>query len=449
MNSHFPAARKLAVACTLSLSVSGCFTMAGAPELDLMIFGGAAAALGVSMLATNALDNRASSNSGKVSMGTVSSNLPANNGEPVLEDPQAAFYYQRLRSFFADNPSTATLFASQTEKTAVHCDFTENARSLLLFQSPPDTFADRIATQNRQNNTDTAFSSPTVRLLQGECADGMPEGRFVALGSYHTTMRGSGYDSETASQLLVEGTITNGMMDGEFSILRQDVSTGSFVDGALTAYSGDLGVYRENMPIGFHVNYRPYGVDLTTVVFENLGEEYRRQSLYQNGNLSTVAYLRDMSVLDGWMSYHSGFAPGTRNCFRAGQQANNSYCNTLDAQLVSLTSESPDFRSLASEDANALFPLQRIVGIGVQLTATDNGYISVHEVFPGSPAAEAGLMTNDRLVDVAGVNVIGLPLADVLPLIQGDADTTVSVTVNRSGQKEPLVFTVQRATIFL
>ncbi|MEU6775782.1 S41 family peptidase [Streptomyces sp. NPDC046759] len=78
----------------------------------------------------------------------------------------------------------------------------------------------------------------------------------------------------------------------------------------------------------------------------------------------------------------------------------------------------------------------RYTGVGLWARRERDGRIEVNKVQPGSPAAEAGIRTGDRLRSVDGSKVDGRPVTDVVSLLRGDADdaaagTTVTLGLQR------------------
>ncbi|WP_079249270.1 S41 family peptidase [Streptomyces sp. IMTB 2501] len=78
----------------------------------------------------------------------------------------------------------------------------------------------------------------------------------------------------------------------------------------------------------------------------------------------------------------------------------------------------------------------RYTGVGLWAARARDGRIEVTKVQPGSPAAEAGIRTGDRLRSVDGSKVDGRPVTEVVSLLRGDADdaaagTTVTVGLER------------------
>jgi carboxyl-terminal processing protease len=68
-------------------------------------------------------------------------------------------------------------------------------------------------------------------------------------------------------------------------------------------------------------------------------------------------------------------------------------------------------------------------------------------VTPGSPAAKAGLSTNDMLETINGVATRDMPLAYAALLLEGDAGSNVELTVVRVRRPEPQKIKLTRAAI--
>jgi len=74
------------------------------------------------------------------------------------------------------------------------------------------------------------------------------------------------------------------------------------------------------------------------------------------------------------------------------------------------------------------------------------GYITIVSVVPGSPAAKAGLTTNDMLESIKGIATRDMPLAYANLLLRGQPGTTVDLSVLRR-KPEPQKLTMTRAII--
>jgi len=84
------------------------------------------------------------------------------------------------------------------------------------------------------------------------------------------------------------------------------------------------------------------------------------------------------------------------------------------------------------------------VGVGTEM-AVRNGAIIVITVYPGTPAARAGILPGDQITAIGGKSTEGLTIADLVPLIRGDVGTSVSVAINRNGAN--LTFNLVREQI--
>ena len=72
-------------------------------------------------------------------------------------------------------------------------------------------------------------------------------------------------------------------------------------------------------------------------------------------------------------------------------------------------------------------------GVGVQIYE-DGNEIKIMSVFPGTPAAKAGLLAGDVIISVDGVTVAGLSLFEVGELIRGEVGTSVNLELQRDTQ---------------
>ncbi|MBU3804532.1 MAG: S41 family peptidase [Candidatus Cellulosilyticum pullistercoris] len=86
------------------------------------------------------------------------------------------------------------------------------------------------------------------------------------------------------------------------------------------------------------------------------------------------------------------------------------------------------------------------IGIRMYLEAEDNSIV-IKEVFEGSPAEEAGLLPNDKIIKVAGKNVSGNDYTIVSSLVAGEKDTEVEMTIFRPSDKTTYEFTLTRGNI--
>lgn len=87
-------------------------------------------------------------------------------------------------------------------------------------------------------------------------------------------------------------------------------------------------------------------------------------------------------------------------------------------------------------------------GVGAVLTQdADTGLITILQVYPDSPAEEAGLQDGDILYKVGGEEVTGIDLTEVVSHIKGDEGTEVELTVLRGDAQEEIQVTATRRKI--
>ena len=85
-------------------------------------------------------------------------------------------------------------------------------------------------------------------------------------------------------------------------------------------------------------------------------------------------------------------------------------------------------------------------GLGIEVTM-EEGVIKVVSPIDDTPAAKAGILANDLIVELDGVQVQGLTLDEAVGKMRGPIGTDIKVTVVREGVEKPLDFELTRATI--
>jgi carboxyl-terminal processing protease len=115
------------------------------------------------------------------------------------------------------------------------------------------------------------------------------------------------------------------------------------------------------------------------------------------------------------------------------------YSDFLDSIAASLDPHSSYLSADVLEDFQIQMQLS-LEGIGVALSERD-GYAVVEQVIPGGAADRLGLLRpKDRIIAVAEdgkkpVDIIDMPLRDVVRLIRGKKGTKVQLTILRQGEK--------------
>ena len=103
--------------------------------------------------------------------------------------------------------------------------------------------------------------------------------------------------------------------------------------------------------------------------------------------------------------------------------------------------ETPDQFKHIQEDTRGNFP-----GVGMTV-ASRNGLIMVVSVIAGSPAAKAGIISGDILMEIDGKPLQGISLADCVKKLKGPAGTIVRIKIYRRKGDQTKEFNVKRAVI--
>lgn len=85
-------------------------------------------------------------------------------------------------------------------------------------------------------------------------------------------------------------------------------------------------------------------------------------------------------------------------------------------------------------------------GLGIRIASQD-GWITVVSVLPGTPAEEVGLETGDRVLQVEGESAEGWSTTEAVNELRGEKGSDVTITVARVGSEKPLQFTLTRDDI--
>jgi hypothetical protein len=87
-----------------------------------------------------------------------------------------------------------------------------------------------------------------------------------------------------------------------------------------------------------------------------------------------------------------------------------------------------------------------IDGLGIYVMAT-NGQIEVLAPIDNTPAAKAGIMAGDIIVTLDDEPVQGLTLSQAVERMRGPLNTSIKLTIMRSGRDTPIEFSMTRAVI--
>ena len=105
----------------------------------------------------------------------------------------------------------------------------------------------------------------------------------------------------------------------------------------------------------------------------------------------------------------------------------------------------PDYSRLQEEQRGKYYGL----GITIRAESPGSGRVLVVEPpVPGTPAYRAGIKAGDVISEISGEPIEDWDVnEDVIPQLKGPRGTTVDITVERSGETQPLHFTIERDEI--
>jgi carboxyl-terminal processing protease len=86
-------------------------------------------------------------------------------------------------------------------------------------------------------------------------------------------------------------------------------------------------------------------------------------------------------------------------------------------------------------------------GIGIHIILDQNRILTCASPIPGTPAAKAGVLPWDRIIEIEGKSTENITLMEAVKKLTGPSGTKVNLTIYREGVPERLHFTIERAQI--
>ena len=86
-------------------------------------------------------------------------------------------------------------------------------------------------------------------------------------------------------------------------------------------------------------------------------------------------------------------------------------------------------------------------GVGMEIGISPDGFLTVIAPLKNSPAEKAGVLAGDNIVMIEDKSAIKMSTEEAVKMIRGEIGTSVVVTFERKGVKEPLIKTLVRASI--
>jgi len=139
------------------------------------------------------------------------------------------------------------------------------------------------------------------------------------------------------------------------------------------------------------------------------------------------------------------------------EQVHENYVSTPeDSDLIKgaidgmLSTLDPHSNYLSAEDYQTMQEQTRgsFAGLGIQVTmdneGPDKGYVKVVAPIDDTPAARAGLQTNDLIVEIDGEDVYSMSIDEATSKLKGEKGTRVDIKVLRDREADPFDLTIVR-----
>jgi carboxyl-terminal processing protease len=89
----------------------------------------------------------------------------------------------------------------------------------------------------------------------------------------------------------------------------------------------------------------------------------------------------------------------------------------------------------------------KFVGLGIEIAASDEGYIRIVAPIEDSPAWRAGIKAGDLITRIDNVPIQGLGIEDAIKKMRGEAGTKVTLSIMRKESPLPLALTIAREEV--
>jgi carboxyl-terminal processing protease len=89
----------------------------------------------------------------------------------------------------------------------------------------------------------------------------------------------------------------------------------------------------------------------------------------------------------------------------------------------------------------------RFVGLGIEISESDDGFVEIVAPIEDSPAWHAGIKEGDLITQIDGHPVQGVPIDEAIKRMRGEPGTKVVLTIARKDSPVPLRFTIERGEI--
>ncbi len=119
--------------------------------------------------------------------------------------------------------------------------------------------------------------------------------------------------------------------------------------------------------------------------------------------------------------------------------------NAINGMLTSLDPHSSYLNPEAAQDMRVQ-TRGEFGGLGIEVTMEDE-LVKVIAPMEDTPAARAGVLAGDFIVEIDGEEVRGLTLSDAVDRMRGEINSPIELTILREGATEPIKLTIIRDVI--
>lgn len=233
------------------------------------------------------------------------------------------------------------------------CELSSDGQWLVNFSRSEGDMDALHTFRERSTGAKTEVQLGETKLIEGRCAEGLPDGRFVAVGSYemttHTTVPGQGViESSFTTRTRMEGQANNGTLNGPIYFAFE--MTFPIAPGQMmTSLFQSQGQFIEGRETGKHFVQMKQPSSMTTWVHEHRHASYgsHMQSRMYTGSRLNVEGRSLNGISHGWNTVYSDSPAGQRVCYELGEIATADKCD-LQLPPVGLVG------SLAEEELNQL-----------------------------------------------------------------------------------------------
>lgn len=113
---------------------------------------------------------------------------------------------------------------------------------------------------------------------------------------------------------------------------------------------------------------------------------------------------------------------------------------TLDDQFTRYVP--PDVAARTRQDMQGSFE-----GIGAFVRTNEEGFLEIVRPMSGQPAAQAGLLSGDLILEANGVSLVGMTSDEAIMYVRGPRGTEVTLTILRPGDNQTFQVTITRQRI--